>query len=153
MNHLRIILLTGIVLSTVFSHMPARTTVIGGWGFYEIDDDYKMLIVMPEVNYFLKNNLSLDFDLYLRKYYDGSDTNTFKQYDIACSYYFYRNFYLKGGLFIEGGSVDDNYSGLRFGVGYPIRLSKNVFFDINYNWINLEDYTLSTLLYSFKVVL
>jgi len=146
MRYLKIILLMG-TLSIAFASFPKGTTVIGGWGAYsngKIDpenfcDDCSYLELHPNISYFLRSNLSLDFDLiFVKQNYNG-DTYKVMELDISESYYFAKKFYLKIGLIITKNDLGDDGKSLRLGVGYPIALSKRVMFDINYNFVKPID--------------
>ncbi len=164
MRYLKIIFLIAIS-STIFT-MPAGTTVIGFWGSYSngiIDkDNYcnkcSELKLEPKINYFLIDNLSLDFDINIYKdIRENEDENDFDlELDIGASY-FYKNLYLKGSVIIDTdleSNKEDPDMVLRGGVGYLMPISKNVFFDISYNLISDAHVGVFKLLkYSFKVSL
>jgi len=154
-----------LMFSEIFA-MPVGTTLIGGWGTHEREraqfpnpfeylsgEDYSTTKIQLQLNYVFMQYRSINFDLDISKI-EMQNTEFDVDLNIGVSYYVYKNFYIKGGFLLEMEFEDESEEDeiiLNFGVGYPIRLSDRVFFDVSYNQYLKEDYIKSEILYSFKV--
>lgn len=131
-----VVLMVGVMTLSAFE--KGTKGVGGNISFYSQKDSSSSLMIGPELNYFVLNDLCLDLSLGYGHYWKNSDTSqSTDSIDIGfgARYFFFKRFYGGAGLFYHAYRNNDVNSKsreteLKLSAGYLFALAKNVYLDL-----------------------
>jgi len=131
-----IILMAGTMI--LFAFEKGTKGIGGNVSFNSPKNSSSAIMIGPQLNYFVLNNLCLDLSLGYN--HSWKNDETFKSTDtldigFGARYFFFKKFYAGAGLFYHGFRNNDVESTsretrLRLSAGYLFELAKNVYLDL-----------------------